>query len=249
MKMKIALISLGTKNIADIRDIGFSNKKQYCNKYGYDFIGYDAVLDTSRPASWSKILAIQEHIDKYDWIMWIDADAAIINNNIKVEDIVDNNFELLLSKDEVNINMGVFFLKSCAWSKFFLNVVYSLDRYVDDTFWEQAAVISLLPNNGYIKHFKFINKCIINSYPNDVNEKSMVIHCPGRYKRYLKPIFNDINVGCYDFKKWRRMLWKDFTDSNTFNNRPWYFGLEGNWWHGLNEEQFLERVVNDIKPS
>jgi len=36
--------------------------------------------------------------------------------------------------------------------------------------------------------------------------------------------------------------WEYYTKNNKTNNKPWYFGLEGNWWWGMTEEQFLEEV-------
>ena len=37
----------------------------------------------------------------------------------------------------------------------------------------------------------------------------------------------------------------NFIHNNKINNKPWYFGLEGDWWHGMNEEQFLDKISND----
>jgi hypothetical protein len=34
----------------------------------------------------------------------------------------------------------------------------------------------------------------------------------------------------------------NYIKNNKRNGKPWYFGLEGKWWWGLNEEQFLEKA-------
>lgn len=40
---------------------------------------YHNILDANRPAAWSKILAIQNHLKNYDWIFWSDADRTGIS--------------------------------------------------------------------------------------------------------------------------------------------------------------------------
>ena len=49
------------------------NKKSYVKRHGYDFIDASDLLDTTRPPSWSKILAVKEQLSHYDWVFWNDA--------------------------------------------------------------------------------------------------------------------------------------------------------------------------------
>lgn len=49
------------------------NKKAYVKRHGYDFIDASSLLDTTRPPSWSKILAVKEHLSQFDWVFWNDA--------------------------------------------------------------------------------------------------------------------------------------------------------------------------------
>jgi mannan polymerase II complex MNN10 subunit len=49
------------------------NKKAYVKRHGYDFIDASSLLDTTRPPSWSKILAVKEQLSHYDWVFWNDA--------------------------------------------------------------------------------------------------------------------------------------------------------------------------------
>jgi len=78
--MNIAIITLGTNNIESYTKFTFSINKRYAENNNYKFIKYDDVLDNTRPPAWSKILALQNNINKYDWLLWIDADA-IFNNH------------------------------------------------------------------------------------------------------------------------------------------------------------------------
>lgn len=41
-------------------------------------------LPDERPPSWSKILAVQNHLPEYTWILWMDADSIITNMQVKV---------------------------------------------------------------------------------------------------------------------------------------------------------------------
>jgi hypothetical protein len=75
------------------------------------------------------------------------------------------------------------------------------------------------------------------------------------YDREMIQIINDCYSEDFDFFGYQKTekskdnndLYWNFLyliDTNILNNKPWYFGLEDNWWWGLNEEQFLDRLCN-----
>lgn len=85
LKPKIAIINLYDNNYKHIGQHSDWNKEVYAKKHNYDYILIHKILDPKRPASWSKILALEQYLDNYDWLFWSHADSLIMNDTIKLE--------------------------------------------------------------------------------------------------------------------------------------------------------------------
>ena len=54
-----------------------ANKQAYADLHGYDLIVDEDIVDKSRPASWSKLLAMRKYLPNYDFVLYIDIDTII----------------------------------------------------------------------------------------------------------------------------------------------------------------------------
>lgn len=153
-KIGICTLSIGEKYRQRTKG-SLQNKVEYCAKYGYDLIEDDLVYDTSKHIAWSKINLILKYLDKYDYLVWIDADILIMNDKIKLESFIDrySNVDIICGSDWRMINTGILFVKNTEWSRNFLTAVYnnvydpeadSKERYKN---WEQGSFIHLHDNN------------------------------------------------------------------------------------------------------
>jgi len=191
--MKILVLTLATSNITNYSKYTHAINRQYCKKHSYDFISYDRHLDPSRHPAWSKIKAIHNHIDDYDWIMWIDADAIFLNHNKRIEPLLDDGYNIIISKTFDLINSGVFLIKgNNEWSKSFLDDVYDQTQFLDSTNnrWEENAIEHLYLTNIKVKNkFKIINNNELTSFnynfydckpemfrDRQFNDKDLVLH-------------------------------------------------------------------------
>jgi mannan polymerase II complex MNN10 subunit len=164
----IAVVSLAAGDqYREAVHLGIENKKQYCKQHGYDFICEETSLDTSRPIAWSKIKLIQKVMEnpKYNWVFWTDADALIMNLAIPLEELIDERYDLIISKDFNNINTGHFLIKNSDWSQDFLKRVYSHVNCIHGPWWEQHAVIGELQDKYHAPFVKMIPQRFMNSYP------------------------------------------------------------------------------------
>ncbi len=82
----IVTIALGKRFIKMTRNYCQENWEAYAEKHGYDVIFIEDPLDTSerarkRSASWQKLLVCsQDRLQKYERIVWVDADVLINPN-------------------------------------------------------------------------------------------------------------------------------------------------------------------------
>lgn len=168
---------------------GIENKRLYCHLHNYDFVFSDHALDPSRPIPWSKIPLLLQVMENPEirWVFWTDADSLIMNLAISLEDLIDEDYDFILSRDCSGINTGQFLIKNCAWSREFLRVAYNHLELIYHGWWEQQAIIVELEASQEARdRTKLIPQRQINSYPEELwpgggnyRVGDFVIHFPG----------------------------------------------------------------------
>ena len=168
-KSKIAIISLYDNGYTSIGKYSDWNKKAYAKKHGYDLYLHHELLDFSRPPAWSKIPAIEQHLNDHEWIYWSDADSLIMNDTIKLESLIDNNYDLVITKEMAgwqSINTGSFLIRNCDWSRKLLRDIYNQPEFIHNVTWEQAAFMNLLKINPSLNaRIKILHQKVMNSGP------------------------------------------------------------------------------------
>jgi hypothetical protein len=103
------------------------------------------------PAHFSKMPLVESLLPLHDWIVWIDADALIMNFRTRIEDYLDDEYSLIIGDDWNGINTGVFFLRRTAWSLSLVKRVKSAAR--DNlVFYEQDQLARILKHDRDAAH-------------------------------------------------------------------------------------------------
>lgn len=146
--MRKALVSLGSGPQARLLRLARSTFGPFARRHGYDLHMYDAPLDESRPAPWSKVVALQRLQSDYDLLLWLDADLMIVDGR---EDIVleleEGRFLYLVehsTKEGRMPNSGVMLLRTGEDCRSFLSALWAEEDLIDHTWWENAAICRLL---------------------------------------------------------------------------------------------------------
>jgi len=166
------ILSMHDDKIKPLTDMTLPNKQEYCDKYSYmlqshtpkvamsliDWNGYKTNLLKS---------AIQQ--EEYDWIVWIDADALIMNMTIPLTKFIDDDYELIIGEDWNGLNNGVFFMKACKNSVEFLDMCQSyeptdFDRNNTPFWWWPSEQCSYTRCLSYIKS-KVVHHSLFNGLP------------------------------------------------------------------------------------
>jgi hypothetical protein len=186
---------LWTKEIEEYAQLTVPNNLDYCKTNHYDFIAYYGKLDPLRPAPWSKIPLILAYIRDYEWCVWIDADAAIINKSITIESLLEGyeGYDFVVSRDDNGINCGVFVLKNTDPAINMLISSYNKTQYINHPWWEQKAIMEFLKDEACGVKVGYIAKNRINSYTNDYKAGDFILHTPGManrpeiFRKYIQP--------------------------------------------------------------
>jgi hypothetical protein len=182
---KIAVLSLYIgEHFRNITRYSLLGKIQYCIKQGYDLIVDESCYDTTRNPAWSKVKLILKYLENYDYVVWIDADTFIMNTDITLESFIFkflNNNDMLVGHDRDFFNTGVWFIKNSDWSTLFLQHVYNQEQFIDNGYWEQAAVIHLFNENynNAKQHITSVWHTAFNSYYYNYEWGHFLIHFPG----------------------------------------------------------------------
>jgi len=183
--MKIAVCSHGDAGMTDWKAFSFPNFQRYCDKHNYTFIGSSKQFDDRHP-SWARLPMIFNIIHKYDWVMWIDPDALIINTDKKIEDYLSDDFSFRISKTGV-INHGVWYVKNSPLGIRILQDTYNQTQFIEHMWRENQACIHLF-NEVYtpetMDNIRIDINADYNVFAKNYNQGDFVIHFPGEHKNY-----------------------------------------------------------------
>lgn len=174
----------------EIQDIVGPIIKEYCETHKYDCIVQEW-QDSSKGAPWGKIKYTIDNISKYDWVWTMDIDTMIMNHSIKIEDIINDDYCVMLSSLDGSIdgiNTGSMFYKNDEKTIKFLNDIYDQKEFYWNGYWEQDAIIKLLKINPEYRqitqicnHRKFNSHFHFDFHPEKHNYKSgdLLVHLCG----------------------------------------------------------------------
>lgn len=139
-----AIASIGVGGHQRLLALAARSFRPFAERHGYDLHLHTAVVDPSRPVPWSKIPILQDLLDRYDKVVWLDSDLVVVDPR---EDLPDTDFMALVehrTKEGRMPNSGVWVLRSCDETRTFLDEVWAQTDLVDHKWWENAAICRLL---------------------------------------------------------------------------------------------------------
>lgn len=180
--------------------------ERYAARHGYELDLRRQLLAPERPPPWSKVPLLRRGLEGHDLVVWVDADAVIVDPARDIaEDVPDDRFLGLVEHryDGVAVpNTGVLVLRRGDLATEFLDAVWACEDLVDHRWWENAAVMRLLgyrldppgPNEPtrYRDATAFLPK-EWNSIPLDRAARPRISHYPGyslkaRYALMLRDV-------------------------------------------------------------
>ncbi|XP_073393527.1 uncharacterized alpha-1,2-galactosyltransferase C1289.13c-like [Physcomitrium patens] len=168
------------RSFEGVMEIVAPNKEAYVERHGYDFIDASSLLDSSRPPSWSKILAVKEHLSQYDWLFWNDADSAVTNPDIKLGDIVfsavgdvkpEEMPDFIVTEDVTGVNAGMFFFRNSDWSREFLDRWWNQTEFIQPFGQSKSGdntalkyLLNVMDKGEFSRHVRIPDmQCLFNS--------------------------------------------------------------------------------------
>ena len=152
---RICLATHFNERYSRIGNLCLSSLKRYGAQYGYDVVTILEIC-SGRPLSWDKIPVILALFARgYDFVMWVDADAAILRCDEDIAAIIQPDKDLYIHSFHFpqggeGFNCGVFLIRNNEWSKNMLARLWEMREYVFHPWWENAALFDILKTAGVL---------------------------------------------------------------------------------------------------
>lgn len=187
MNKKIAVITYFNDAYSELGKITTSVMFSYCQHHGYDFIcGRDENAAKGRSPLWSKIPLLTNNLSNYDWVVWIDSDAMPVNFSHKLEDFIDEDYNMVLAHEHhmnptrTCINTGVMFMKNCLDNLELLAGSWAQEECCGHPWEDQFSVMEYLRKNPEMdEKIKKIEVKPINVKPENFEETDFIMHIMG----------------------------------------------------------------------
>ena len=179
----------------DYGDFASLNHHEYSNKHGYSYIKEIVKNDdySNWHPTWIKIDVLKKYLPLYDYVVWVDSDAVFVNQDIKIEDLINDGVDLVIPKlemDRVSGNMwthtttGFMIWKNSEWSNNMLNTLWSEPKDYRFTFFhEQSRLDELIYDKFTVQGGENILNKNIDDIETPIKLDNIII-LPYSYHRY-----------------------------------------------------------------
>ena len=183
----LTLVTLSDEAMAPVARITAARLRTYADRHGYTLVRFEKLLDGLRPAAWNKLLAVRNALlsRQSDWVMWIDADAMVMNMDFPATRLIDDRSDLICASDHNGFNSGIFLMRYCDWSLRFLESAYFLGEVRSDPdgynpLWEQSTFKHLIRHFPEVeKRIQILPQAAMNSSMDTYREGDFIIHLSG----------------------------------------------------------------------
>jgi hypothetical protein len=155
-----ALATIGTGPAARQLQISLPTFTRYAARHGYDII-VGSGDSAGRPPVWAKIRLLQRLIRIYDFVLWVDADAVILDPSEDIASVVpEDAFQAyvvatLRHRRGQQVLAGVWALRRDPRASRFLDRVWDQTEFIDHFHAEQAAVMHV---TGWTTEMPFVKQ-------------------------------------------------------------------------------------------
>ena len=198
----IKLLECHNDQYSKIARICNISKKKYCNKNNYEFIEYRFNKIEPYGPTWGRLFGIENNLKRCIWLLYLDTDTIINNFSIKIEDHIDDRYNIIIGRmPDYNtgflnhISTSAILIKNCSWSFDFLNIWKQQKQFIKNPYFaknehlhfstlgfgglyfEQSAFHFIYDNYENIREkIKLIEDPWFNDRESTFNSNSFLIH-------------------------------------------------------------------------
>jgi hypothetical protein len=172
-----AVASLHDANYADLAALTDQSKKEYCDRYGYQFhvlteMKYSTITGFNKIHFALEVLNTHPEIE---WLLFSECDAMITNQTISIQDRIDDNYHFIVPVDRLNLNSGNFLVRNSEQGRAYLQMIIDRESEYKAVEWaEQQVIIDTIEQ--YQDIVKIVPQKFMNSYEPEIYD-----YCDARF--------------------------------------------------------------------
>lgn len=206
----IGLVTYATTDIWNYSAYSFAVNEIYSESHGYVMRHLD---ENSGPSydqydsRWNKVKALEEAIEpkngwgkKLDWIVWLDADAIVLDMNLQIEKVTAAypDAHILMSAEHAGsstlVNSGMAIVKNSEWSLKFLQMwwTYKNRKLYSDQEQFDLLYKAMEGSEGFQSKIAILPPDAINSDPPAMTQQkphNQVLHLMGEHQPFRVRVF------------------------------------------------------------
>jgi hypothetical protein len=146
--MRKAIASIGTGPQQGLLRMASRSFRPYAARHGYDLHLHAEPLVQCRPVPWSKVELLRRLNERYDVLVWLDADLVVVDGRRDIAEDLPRDRLMGLVEHETPEgrmpNSGVLVLRCGDEAERFLADVWAQEDLIAHKWWENAAICRLL---------------------------------------------------------------------------------------------------------
>ena len=180
--MNIAMITCHDENYRELASVTVPVKEAYCQKWGYEFVcrTSDFFYNNTYNGNPSDLLIgfeklkmvldVFEERPHLDWIHWSGTDVLITNYNVRLENIVDDDYHIVVCFDGNGMNVDSMLIKNSKVGRGLMRwILDNVENYRHHWWYEQQAMIDFYFQDPLGKDIiKALPQRVMNSYIYDL---------------------------------------------------------------------------------
>lgn len=164
--MRFALYTMHSATLKDMVAITVPNKTEYCRLHGY---AYSQALFDGRRHVWPGYDRIPHLIDLLksgvaDWVFWLGADCLITNFSIRLEELTDRNFGMVMATDATEVQMDSFLVQPGRGGLELMQAIWNSRRTKYGANYEQSNLADKMKLPRFASTVKLLPQRAMNSY-------------------------------------------------------------------------------------
>lgn len=137
------ITTFGTGYHEELLKISAPLMENYAKRHNCSFAIADIKNTLGRPVSWMKLPLLMQLLDRFEEVLWLDADVIICDGSVNLFDIVDNNALQAMTyhhtPDGEVPNCGVWLVRRGIEQM--LDEAWAQTDLINAPWWEQSAVL------------------------------------------------------------------------------------------------------------
>lgn len=186
----IAVVTAYESSWAELGALTAATKRAWCETHGYVFFDCCWPVEGLHP-SWMKFSLLETLVPSFEWVMWTDADAVVVNPERRLEEFTEQGGDFLISDDGGGPNAGNYLVRNTGEG--LRRLWHNLRRWeaehpneVNYSPWEQRALQRAI-FDGAVPGCRIVDQRWFNAYhpkwydgaKGCYHEGDLMLHFPG----------------------------------------------------------------------